>query len=74
MQNTPGTGTATVTYTVVVNGATTALTIGMLPTATTAQDTTDSVAVSAGDQIVIQLTKSASIGAVNQIVVTVEFV
>jgi len=74
MQNNPGTGTSTVTYTVMVNGVDSALTVGMLPTASTAQDTTDTVSVSAGDKIVIKLTKSASIGAVNQITVTVEFV
>jgi hypothetical protein len=74
MQNNPGTGTATITYTVVVAGVDSALTVGILPTATTAQNTTDSVSVSAGDQIVIKLTKSANVGAVSQITVTVEFV
>jgi len=74
MHNNPGTGAATVTYTVLVNGVASTLTVGMLPTATTGQDTVNSVSVNAGDQIVIRLTKSANIGAINQITVTVEFV
>jgi hypothetical protein len=74
MHNNPGTGTSTVTYTVLVNGVASILTVGLLPTASTAENTTDTVSVSAGDQIVIKLTKSASIGAINQITVTVEFV
>lgn len=74
MHNNPGTGAATVTYTVLVNGVASALTVGMLPTASTGEDTTNSVSVSAGDQITIELTKSANIGAINQITATVEFV
>jgi hypothetical protein len=75
MHNNPGTGAATITYTVLVNGIATALAVSMLPTASTAQNTVDSVSVVAGDQITIRIEKSAAIAsAIRQITVMVEFI
>lgn len=60
--NNPGGTGATITYTVFVNGAATAITVGLASTAANAADTVNSVAVSAGDRIRIQVTKVAVAG------------
>ena len=57
-QNGAGTGTSTVTYTVRINGVATAVTIGLLVTATNGADTVNSVAVAIGDAIDIIVTKA----------------
>lgn len=51
-----------ITYTVRVNGAPTAVTVTMASTDSQASDTTNSVAVSEGDNIDIEVTKAASVG------------
>jgi hypothetical protein len=61
--NNPGGTGATITYTVYVNGAPTAITVGLASTAAQAADTTNSVAVSAGDRVRIVVTKAAVAGA-----------
>lgn len=74
-QNTTGTGGSTVVYTVLVNGSSTALTTTVNVTASSGQDTSNSVAINAGDKITIQMTNSTSLtSAIGQILVTVEFV
>jgi hypothetical protein len=64
--NDPGGSGATITYTVRVNGAPTAITIGLASTAASAADTTNSVAVVAGDIVDIEVTKAAVAGAGNR--------
>jgi hypothetical protein len=74
-QNTPSTSANAIVYTVMVNGSTTALTVSIAGTATSGSDTTDSVNVSAGDSITIQVTKASSVSpAVQQVLVSMEFV
>lgn len=51
-----------ITYTVRINGAPTVLTVTMASTDSQASDTTNSVAVSEGDTIDIEITKAASVG------------
>ena len=59
--NNPGTGGATITYTLRKNGATQVLTCAMLPTAADASDLANSFTVAAGDLIDLQVTKSGAI-------------
>jgi len=60
--NNPGGSGATITYTVRVNGVATALTIGLASTGSAAADTTNTVAVVAGDYVDIEVTKAAVAG------------
>jgi len=61
--NNPGGSGAVITYTVFVNGVATALTVGLASTSSNGSDTVNSVAVSAGDLIRIQVTKVAVAGS-----------
>jgi hypothetical protein len=61
--NNPGGTGATITYTVFVNGAPTAITIGLASTAAQAADTANSVGVVAGDRVRVVVTKAAVAGA-----------
>jgi len=61
--NNPGGTGATITYTVFVNGAATAIAAGLASTAAQAADTTNSVVVAAGDRVRIVVTKGAVAGA-----------
>lgn len=58
---TAGVGTNPIVYTVQINGANTALTVSMLPTASTGVDATDYVAVNAGDLVGVAVTKALAI-------------
>jgi hypothetical protein len=73
MQNTPSTASGTVTYTVNVNGVSSALTVTIAGNVTTGQDFVHTVSVNQGDQLTLQVTKTASVSpAVSQVIVTVE--
>jgi hypothetical protein len=75
MQNTVSSSTTNITYTVLVNGVSSALTITMAANVTTAADTADTVVIAKGDQITLQVTKAGTLAsAVQQVVVSVEFV
>jgi hypothetical protein len=75
MQNDPSSSSANLTYTLIVNGSPTALSVTIAGNVNTAQDTSNSVAVSQGDQIALRVTKAASISpAVGEIFATAEFV
>jgi hypothetical protein len=74
MQNTVSTSTNSVVYTLFVGGVSTALTVSIAGNVSTGADTTDTVTVSQGDQLSIQVTKAASVSpAVQQVVISVEF-
>jgi hypothetical protein len=60
--NNPGGTGAVITYTLYVNGVASALTIGLASTSSDAQDTANSVSVSAGDRLRIEVTKGAAAG------------
>jgi hypothetical protein len=61
--NAPGGNGNTVTYTLTVNGAPTALTVSMLSTAPDGTDLANSIATVAGDLLGIEVTKGAAIGS-----------
>ena len=73
-QNTPSSSTDTLTYTLLLNGVATALTVTVAANVSTAQDVVNTVSAAAGDELSVRVTKS---GIVNpstlQIVVTAEF-
>jgi hypothetical protein len=74
MHNAVSSSTNTHTYTLLVNGVASALTVTVAGNVSTGQDTTNTVSVVAGDQISIRITKSGNVNpAVNQIVVSAEF-
>lgn len=58
-----GSGAATLTYTLVVNGTPSSLTVSMSNTSQDGSDLVNTVAVSAGDLISIRVTKSASLSS-----------
>jgi hypothetical protein len=58
----PGTGASTITYTLRVNGVSTALVVSMANTANDGSDLVNQVAILAGDLIAVRVTKSASLG------------
>jgi len=60
--NNPGGTGAVITYTVFVNGAATALTVGVASTTANGADTVNSVAVVAGDRVRVEVTKIAVAG------------
>jgi hypothetical protein len=62
-QNVVGGGANTLTYTLMVNGAPTALTVTMASTASDGSDLANSVAVAAGDLVAIRVTRSGVIPA-----------
>lgn len=71
--NPAGNGNAIV-YTLRVNAAAQALTVSLASTATNGSDLVNSVVVAAGDQIDVEVTKAATIGASpNNITVTMEY-
>jgi hypothetical protein len=61
--NNPGGSGALITYTVYVNGAPTAITVGVASTSAQGADTVNSVSIAAGDRIRIVVTKVAVAGA-----------
>jgi hypothetical protein len=74
-QNSPSSSTNAIDYTVMVNGSTTALTASVAGNVSSGSDTTNSVDVSAGDSITIQVTKASTVSpAVQQVLVSMEFV
>ena len=74
MQNSPSTSANTVTYTLLVNGVASTLTVTIAGNVITGSDTTHSVSISQGDQLSIQITKGASVSpAIHQVFVTIEF-
>ena len=74
IHNTPTGNGGTITYTLFVNGAASALTIGLASTGVTAADTVNSVVVAKGDILDLRVTKAAGIGNGNVgAEVTVEF-
>lgn len=55
VSQTPGTASGDIVYTLVVNGSDTALTLGMLKTDSTASNTSDTVAITAGDVLAFRV-------------------
>jgi hypothetical protein len=62
-QNVVGAGAPLVAYTVLVNGAPTALAVSMPPTVTDGADLANTVPVAAGDLLAIRITKAAPLGS-----------
>jgi len=60
---TPAGNGGTITYTLLVNGVASSVTVGLASTGTNAADVANSVMVSAGDFVSIRVTKAASIAA-----------
>ena len=66
--NNPGGSGAIITYTLRVNGVATALSVSLASTSATGTDLVSTVAVSAGDTVDIEVTKSANAGGGARIV------
>jgi hypothetical protein len=63
IHNSPGGNGNPIVYTVRVNGAPTLLSVTMASTDSTGEDTSNSIAVAAGDLVDIEITKATAIGA-----------
>ena len=75
MQNTLSSSSNNIVYTVLVNGTTSALTVTIAGNVATAADISNTVSVSKGDQLTLQVIKGSIVTpAVQQIVVSLEFV
>jgi hypothetical protein len=74
IQNTPAGNGNAIVYTLRVNGVASALTVSMASTASLGADLVNSVAVSVGDRIDIEVTKAAMVGgAPGDVVASMEF-
>lgn len=69
--NTAGTSANTITYTLFVNGIASTLLIPTTATDTTGTDNVHTVAVSAGDTVSMQITKSGTVGSPTNVFLTV---
>jgi hypothetical protein len=73
-QNTLSTSALTVTYTLLVNGVASALTVTQAGNVSTGADTSHAVAVAAGAELSLQVSKAAIVTpAVSQVTVTIDF-
>ncbi len=71
--NTPSTSPLTITYTVMVNGVASSLSVSMAANVNSGSNNVNTVAINSGDNITIRITKALSISpAVSQIVASVE--
>jgi len=73
-QGDPSTDTDNLTYTIRVNGVASALTVTIAGNVADGSDTVNTVSVSQGDNLDVEVTKAANVTpAVQEILVTVEF-